>query len=55
MNFVSSLGIEKLDDTLEMLLANPLFIAMGLACFLDNTVPGNVLDRYADRKRKCLK
>ncbi|XP_052770905.1 solute carrier family 23 member 2-like [Mya arenaria] len=38
-------GIEELNNTILMLLANPVFMAGFLACFLDNTMPGTLKER----------
>ncbi|WAR21514.1 S23A2-like protein, partial [Mya arenaria] len=38
-------SIEELNNTILMLLANPVFMAGFLACFLDNTMPGTLKER----------
>ncbi|XP_060564520.1 solute carrier family 23 member 1-like, partial [Ruditapes philippinarum] len=38
-------GIEDLDNTITMLLGNPVFMAGVLACFFDNTMPGTREER----------
>lgn len=37
------LGYKALDNTILMFLANPVFMAGLLACFLDNTMPGKLM------------
>ncbi|KAL4231463.1 hypothetical protein ACF0H5_009040 [Mactra antiquata] len=38
-------GIEDLDNTLSMLIGNPVFMAGFIACFFDNTMPGTRKER----------
>ncbi|KAL4231462.1 hypothetical protein ACF0H5_009039 [Mactra antiquata] len=38
-------GVEDLDNTLTMLMGNPVFMAGFIACFFDNTMPGSKEER----------
>ncbi|GAB1607806.1 solute carrier family 23 member 1-like isoform X1 [Argonauta hians] len=38
-------GIEGLTSAIRMMLQNPTFVGGGLACFLDNTIPGTLKER----------